>query len=99
MRHFSKIIACLVLVFGIMSASAQDAEAGKRGRIIAGTILGAIALGILADRAHEYDDAYAEDRCYEGKPICRKRRICWENKYGEERCKWRRQCRPRVYCD
>ena len=99
MKYFSKIAIALVLVFGIFAASAQQAEAGRKGRIIAGTILGAIALGVLADRYGYADDYGYEDRCYKGERVCRKKRVCWEDRYGDERCKWKRKCYRPTYCD
>lgn len=102
MKYFGKIAAALVLCMGLMAASAQHAEAGKKGRIIAGTILGAIALGVMADQIErerdreEYND---ENSCYKGERVCKKKRVCWEDEYGDERCRIKRKCFRPTYCD
>ncbi len=101
MKNLGKVALALVFTFSILASTFQAAEAGKRGRAIAGGILGGIAIGILAHEASKdrYDDEYDEDRCYKGREVCKKRRICWENEFGEERCKWKRKCYRRTICE
>ncbi len=101
MKFFSKIAIALILCFGVMASSAPQAEAGKKGRIIAGTILGAIALGVMADQIEREAEAeeYDGDRCYKGKRVCKKKRVCWENEFGDERCRIKRKCFRPTYCD
>ena len=99
MKHFYKFAVALVLALGLFASTVQTAEAGKKGRLIAGGILGAIAIGILADEAARAEEEEYEERCYKGKRVCKKVRRCWENQYGDERCSWKRKCYRRTICD
>ncbi len=100
MKHFGKIAIALVFTFTVLASTFQPAEAGRKGKVAAG-ILGAIAAGIIINEASKdrgYDDE-DDGRCYKGREICKKKQICWENEYGDERCKWKRKCYRPTICD
>ncbi|MGH1351298.1 MAG: hypothetical protein ACRBBN_10870 [Methyloligellaceae bacterium] len=99
MKQFGKIALALVFTFSVLATTFQPAEAGRKGRAIAGGILGAIAIGIIANEASK--DYYEEDegRCYKGRKVCKEKRVCWENRYGDERCKWKTKCYRPMICD
>lgn len=92
--------AALTLVAGIVAASSQEAEAGRRGAGVAaglaiGTILG---LGIAAHAGPRYYDDDDDVECFPGPRQCGYvDRRCWHNRYGERVCRggeyrcWRRE--------
>jgi hypothetical protein len=79
----------LALVVGIAAASAQPAEAHRRGvgaGLAIGTILGLGIAGAYAGPRYYYDD-YGP-ACYRGPRQCDYvGRSCWYNSYGERVCR------------
>ena len=99
-RTFQGLCA-ITLAFGLFTAQAQPAEAGRGGRVAAGVAAGIVALGILGAYANSRGRHYHDAECYRGPRRCRwKRGGCWENRYGELVCRrgYRKCWRP-VYCD
>ena len=108
MKHFVKGLAVIALAFGVTAATIYDAEAGRRhrhnhGGLIAGAIIGGLALGALASRGRYYDDyeysGYRGDYCYRGPRRCHRRLRCFVDDYGYEHCRKVRRCYRPVYCD
>jgi hypothetical protein len=89
MKKILQGAAALALTAGIFAATAQDADAHRRGGGVAaglaiGTILGLGIAGAYAGPRY-YDDGPA---CYKGPRQCDYvGRSCWYNRYGERICK------------
>lgn len=91
---FKKIMhaaAALTVVLGIAAASAQPAEAHRRGGgLAAGLAIGTI-LGLGIAGAHAGPRYYGYDEgpgCYPGPRQCSHYgRSCWYNRYGERVCR------------
>jgi hypothetical protein len=89
MKKILQSAAALALAVGIFAATAQDADAHRRGGGVAagvaiGTILGLGIAGAYAGSRH-YDDGPA---CYRGPRQCDYvGRTCWFNRYGERVCR------------
>jgi len=95
-------LLALTLIGGAVAASAQPAEAGRRGaRIAAGIVGGIVAGAIIAGasrRAHAYDRGPV---CYKGPKRCAWRgRSCYENRWGDVVCRGGvYRCWRPTYCD
>ena len=95
-KKFTVLAATLMLALGVSTVQINQAHAGKGGRIVAGAILGAAALAIIASegrRAHAHGHyGYNNHR----KPW--RHRICYDRWGDPYRCavkrkyrrKWRR---------
>jgi hypothetical protein len=89
MKKIMQSAAALALAVGIFAATAQDADAHRRGGGVAaglaiGTILGLGIAGAYAGPRY-YDDGPA---CYRGPRQCDYvGRSCWHNRYGERVCR------------
>ena len=99
-------LLALTLAAGMATASVQQAEAGRGGRVAAGVAAGIIGLGILGAAAsargdRDYDDDYDDDRCYRGRTRCHwEGRRCFEDRYGDTICRGGdRVCHRPLICD
>jgi hypothetical protein len=91
LKKVMQAAAALTVVLGIAAATAQPAEAHRRGGNIAagvaiGTILGlGIAGAYAGPRYYGYDDGPS---CFRGPRECSYvGRRCWFNSYGERVCR------------
>lgn len=91
------------MVFGTMVTTAEQAEAGRGGRVAAGVAAGIIGLGLLGAYAHARDRHYYRSHggCYKGPERCSwKGRHCFENRYGDYVCRGGHySCYRPTYCD
>lgn len=94
------IVTASVLILGITLSTFQPAEAGRRGHAVAGIIVGAVALGLLAN-SHRYNRSFRhyEPVCYRGPVRCVRKWRCWVNRRGYERCGMKRSCWRPEYCE
>lgn len=98
-------LMALTMAVGMMTATMQDAEAGRGGRIAAGVAAGIVGLAILGaasrSRGGYYYDDYDDERCYRGRRRCHwSGRRCFENRYGDYVCRGGRYvCRRPLVCD
>ena len=59
MRHLLTMALAATISLGMIGASTQTADAGKRGRIVAGILLGAAAVGIATHyKRRHYNKRY-----------------------------------------
>jgi len=100
MKKFLRALTTSILILGFTLSTYQPADAGRRGRVVAGVVLGAVALGLLANshRHGRYYDRY-ESVCYCGPVRCVRKWRCWVNRRGYERCGTRRSCWRPTICD
>jgi hypothetical protein len=103
---FRKILhplMALTLAAGMATATVQQAEAGRGGRVAAGVAAGLIGLGILGAAAARRDRYYYDDAdyCYRGRERCHwEGRRCFENRYGDTVCRGGDYvCRRPLICD
>ena len=98
MKHFTRVLAVIVLGFGLTAASFHDAEAGRgrHGGLIVGAIIGGLALGAIASQ-NRYRDDYRYDRHdYRYRSNYRYRS---DYGYGGDYCyRGPRRCRSRYRC-
>lgn len=96
-------LMALTLAAGLATATVQQAEAGRGGRVAAGVAAGLIGLGILGAAAARHDGYYYDDDeyCYRGRRRCHwEGRRCFEDRYGDTVCRdGDYVCRRPLICD
>jgi hypothetical protein len=101
LKKLTSSALALTLVAGLATATASDAEAGRRGVGVGAAIVGTvIGLGIAGAYAAERDRGYYRSSCYPGPRRCEVvGQRCWRDDYGYRQCRDDVRCwRPEI-CD
>ncbi|MGE0611620.1 MAG: hypothetical protein AB7G34_11790 [Hyphomicrobiales bacterium] len=101
MKSFLRLAAAIAIVAAASFASITQAEARNDGAVIAGAIIGGMALGAILSNKHSSPHSYAYESprtCHQGPTQCRWVQNCWYDKWGRYRCGKRKECFNPVNC-